>query len=225
VLEAGRLSISGRGQEERLRLESGTVSVRVPPLTAGAALSVETSDGDVVAHGTRFRVDRSTEGTRVTLTEGKVIIHPRGRGRPDIVLRPGESALIEPIDRYRERQRTSALVALDQGRGDEAAASLAKLLATEPAGALAGEAHALLGWLRQVRAEPAAAADEYRKALALAERGTELWADNAAAELALLEEERGAQAGAAAWQAYLSRFPSGLHRSLAASHLARLRAR
>ncbi len=224
-LESGRLWISGSEREERVQLESGAVSVQVPSLPPGALVSVVTPDGEVVAHGTRFRVEHSPEGTRVALREGKVVLHPRGAGRPEVVLLPGQSALIEPLATYRERQRGAASAALGQGRDEEAAAALAKLLATDPSGALAGEAHAMMGWVHQVRAEPAAAANEYRQALLLAKGDAELWADNAAAELALLEEQRGARAGSAAWSAYLARFPAGLHRSLAGSHLERLRAR
>ena len=224
-LESGRLWISGAAAQERLHLDAGAVSVQVPPLPPGALLSVATSDGVVVAHGTQFRVEATAEGTRVALHEGKVVLHPRGPGRPDVTLLPGESALIEPLDRYRERQRAAAQAALGQAREEEATAALTRLLATEPGGALAGEAHAMLGWVRQVRAEKAAAADEYREALRLSAGATGLWADNAAAELALLEEERDPRAGAAAWQAYLSRFAGGRNRSLASSHLSRLGAR
>jgi hypothetical protein len=222
MVESGRVSISARQHEERVHLESGALSVSIPPLPAGEALWVETSDGDMVAHGTRFRVDRSDEGTRVVLDEGSVLIH-QGHGRPDIVLHPGEAALVEPLDKYRERLRTIVRDVLDHGQRDEAADALAKLLATEPGGSMAGEAHAMMGLVHQVRDEPAAAADEYRRALASA--GAELWADNAAAELALLEERRGAAAGIAAWRDYLARFHSGLHRTVALSHLARLRTR
>jgi hypothetical protein len=226
VLESGRLLISGGELHERLRLESGAVSVRVPRLPPGAALSVETADGDVQAHGTRFRVDRSAEGTRVVLSEGMVIIHPSGPGRADIALHPGEAALVEPLDGYRERQLTTALAVLKRGQRDGAAEALGKLLATQPKGVKGGEAHALMGWARQVRGELDAAADEYRRALEMTTGSSaELWADNAAVELALLEERRGADGGIAAWRDYLARFPSGLHRSLAAAHLRRLRER
>jgi ferric-dicitrate binding protein FerR (iron transport regulator) len=223
VLESGRLRIAGGPHEERLRLESGVVSVEVPPLPAPGALSVETADADVRAHGTRFRVERSADGTRVFLSEGVVSIHPAGRGRETIVLRAGESSLIEPLASYRERQRMLALAAIGEGSRDRAASALQQLFATEPDGALAAEAHALMGLIEQSRGDSRAAADEYRSALATTARGTWLWADNAAAELALLEERRSNRAGAAAWREYLGRFPSGAHRALAGSRLARLR--
>jgi hypothetical protein len=226
VLESGRLLISGDARRERLRLESGAVSLRVPPLPKGSKLSVETADGKVCAHGTRFRVERSAEGTRVALSEGMVRIHPSGPGREVITLHPGESALIEPLPAYRQRLRSSALASLGQGAPDGAAAALDKLLATQPEGALAGEAHAMMGLVHQARGETAAAAEEYRRSLDLAPRaGGALWADNAAAELALLEEARSPDAGAVAWRKYLASFPAGAHKALATSHLAHARGR
>jgi hypothetical protein len=221
VLESGRLLISGDALRERLRLESGAVSLRVPPLPKGSKLSVETADGKVCAHGTRFRVERSAEGTRM------VRIHPSGPGREKITLHPGESAVIEPLPAYRQRLRASALASLGQGAPDGAAAALDKLLATQPEGALAGEAHAMMGLVHQSRAEPAAAAQEYRRSLDLAPRAGDpaLWADNAAAELALLEEARSPDAGAVAWRRYLASFPAGVHKALATSHLAHARGR
>jgi hypothetical protein len=226
VLESGRLLISGDARRERLRLESGAVSLRVPPLPKGSKLSVETADGKVCAHGTRFRVERSAEGTRVALSEGMVRIHPSGPGREVITLHPGESALIEPLPAYRQRLRSSALASLGQGAPDGAAAALDKLLATQPEGALAGEAHAMMGLVHQARGEAAAAAEEYRRSLDLAPRaGGALWADNAAAELALLEEARSPDAGAVAWRKYLASFPAGAHKALATSHLAHARGR
>jgi hypothetical protein len=227
VLESGRLLVSGDAQRERLRLESGAVSLRVPPLPKGAKLSVETSDGKVCAHGTLFRVERSAEGTRVALSEGMVRIHPSGMGREEIELHPGESALIEPLPAYRKRLRALAGASLGQGAPDGAAAALDKLLATEPDGALAGEAHAMMGLIHQSRGEPDAAAHEYRQGFDLALRAgdTSLWADNAAAELALLEEARSAEAGAVAWRIYLTTFPAGVHRALATAHLVHARGR
>jgi hypothetical protein len=225
VLESGQLRIAGGPQDERLRLESGVVSVQVPQLSAPAALSVETPDGRIRAHGTRFRVEHSAEGTRVFLSEGVVSIHPVGTGRDTLVLRAGESALIEPLASYRERQRMLALSAISQGSPDRAASALQQLLGTEPDAALAGEAHALIGLVQQWRGQSRAAADEYRSALAAAAGRTWLWADNAAAELALLEERRSNEAGAAAWSEYLRKFPAGAHRALAGSRLASLRSR
>jgi ferric-dicitrate binding protein FerR (iron transport regulator) len=223
VLESGSLRIAEGPHEERLRLESGVVSVEVPPLAAPGALSVETADAEVRAHGTRFRVEHSAEGTRVFLSEGEVSIHPTGRGRETLVLRAGESSLIEPLASYRERQRMLALAGIGEGSPDHAASALQHLFATEPDGALAAQAHALMGLVEQSRGHSRAAAEEYRRALAATTAGTLLWADNAAAELALLEERRSHHAGAAAWRAYLGRFPAGAHRALAGSRLARLR--
>lgn len=225
VLEAGRLSVAAEGSEDLLRLDSGAVTVRVPPLPAGKSLAVQTPDGEVRAHGTRFRVERSTAGTRVVLSEGVVSIDPSGHGRARVVLHPGESAFVEPLRLYRDRLRSVALAAL--GRGESAAAeeALRSLLATEPDGVLAGEAHAWLAWLRQERGKDGDALREYTTALSLAGARDELWADNAAAGIALLRERIDPATAASDWRAYLDRFPGGVHRSLARMHLAHLQAR
>jgi hypothetical protein len=225
VLESGRVGIGGGAHDERLRLESGVVSVLVPRLAAQAVVAVETTDGDVRAHGTQFRVEHSVEGTRVYVSEGVISLHPVGNGRETIVLHAGESSLIEPLASYRDRQRMLALSGISEGSPDRAASALRRLLATDPDGALAGEAHALMGLIQHWRGDLQAAADEYRRALAATTGRTWLWADNAAAELALLEERKSHEAGAAAWRAYLGNFPAGAHRDLARSRVSRLRNR
>src|SRR5260370_42068738 len=105
---------------------------------------------------------------------------------------------MEPIPASRQRLRASAVASLGRGAPDGAAAALDKLLATQPEGALAGEAHAMMGLVHQARSEPAVAAEEYRRSLDLAPRagGGALWADHAAAELARLEGARSPAGGA-----------------------------
>ena len=207
--------------EERLTLASGAVALEVPKLAPGHALVVETPDADVRVHGTRFRVTRESDGTRVAVTEGLVEVRPSGAGRPPTFLGAGQSMLAEPLVSYRARLRAESLAALERDRGG-ARASLEALLATEPPAPQAGDARALLAWLENRAGNRDAAASLYRAALADAPAaGAPLWAEDACAELALLEERSGGDA-AAEWRECLRRFPSGTHAELARDRLARL---
>jgi hypothetical protein len=226
TLESGRASVGGPSRGDELFLERGSISLEVPPLPPGSSVCVKTADADVVVHGTRFRVERSQEGTRVAVAAGSVEVKPDGPGRPPFVLAAGASAQVEPLDSYRTRLREEARDALARGDRQKARAALVSLSATEPGGLLEGEALSLSGLIKHADGDQDGAAADYRRALALAPREERLpWAESAAAELAILEESRGTAAGASAWRDYLSRFPSGRHADLAAARLRRLERR
>ncbi len=100
----GQLALGAPGGEperQELRLERGQVQLTVPKLEPGATLSVLTEDARVIVRGTKFivalreddptgsrAVERRT--TCVRVTEGSVEV--RRRGRPGVVLGPGEGS-------------------------------------------------------------------------------------------------------------------------------------
>jgi len=224
TIESGALLVESIARErQRLRLRSGAVALEVPKLSPGATLSVATDEAEVQVRGTRFRVERTAAATVVSVTEGVVEVQPSGAGRPALLLRAGETARVEPLEAYRLRAHEEALGALSRGDLPAAAAQLEQLLATEPTGDLEGQTHALLGWVRQASGDRAGALSEYQRALSAAPPGSRpVWADNAAAELALLLERGGDVAGARdAWKTYLARFPDGIHVQQARRHLGR----
>jgi hypothetical protein len=62
---------------ERIRLDRGTVYVRVPRLKSGSTFSVITADATVLVHGTEFEVSIVADGpprTCVRVTEGRVSV-------------------------------------------------------------------------------------------------------------------------------------------------------
>jgi hypothetical protein len=226
TLERGALLVdSVAPQRQRLVLRSGEVALQVPKLPAGAHLSVATDEAEVSVRGTRFRVARGAEGTAVAVEEGTVEVQPAGEGRPLLVLRAGENASVPPLEAYRLLAREDALAAIARSDLPAAAAHIERLLATRPTGDLEGQAHALLAWQRQASGDRAGALLEYRRALAAAPPGARpVWADNAAAELALLLEHGGDTVGAGeAWKSYLARFPEGTHADQARRRLGRER--
>jgi len=226
TLERGALFVdSVAPQRQRLVLRSGAVALQVPRLPAGAHLSVATDEAEVSVRGTRFRVARGAEGTAVAVEEGTVEVQPAGEGRPLLVLRAGENASVPPLEAYRLLAREDALAAIARSDLPATAAHIERLLATRPTGDLEGQARALLAWQRQASGDRAGALVEYRRALAAGPPGARpVWADNAAAELALLLEHGGDPAAAReAWESYLARFPEGTHADQARRHLRRER--
>lgn len=222
-LDAGAIRLAApTPSEERLVLATGSATFEVPKLPAGRTLAVETPDAEVRVHGTRFQVVRDARGTSVSVTEGLVEVRPEGQGRPPRFLRPGESTVVEPLDRYRDSTRAAALAALERGQFDQAEERIGSLLATEPAPALRAEALALSAWATAARGDGHAAIARYREALSILPHDERpLWSDNAAAELALLLEREEPAAAAQAWAEYLRRFPAGAHAALARSHAQR----
>jgi hypothetical protein len=155
------------------------------------------------------------------VTEGTVEVRPRAQPAAAFLLGKGESRLVEGLAHRRSQARAAARAALD-GRDDAATeAQLRAWLATDPPPEEAAEAYALLGWKLSRDGDRAGAAQSYRRALELLPAGrTPLWADNACARLALLEETEGAAARGTAWRRYLERFPTGVHAATARSRIA-----
>lgn len=221
-LDAGAIRLVAVGPgEERLLLDAGAATFEVPKLGPHRTLAVATPDAEVRVHGTRFQVVREAAGTTVSVTEGLVEVRPEGPGRPPTFLRPGESIFVKPLDGYRDDLRAAAQSALERSRFEEARERIDALLATEPGASLRAEALALAGWASAAQGERAAAIRKYREALTLLPHGERpLWADNAAAELALLLEREDPAAAAQAWAEYLRRFPVGVHGALARARVA-----
>jgi ferric-dicitrate binding protein FerR (iron transport regulator) len=204
-----------------VRVETGTAYLNVPHLTSGRSFVVRTDEVEARVHGTRFEVGRGSQGTRVSVAEGTVEIRPRDPLGEAFLLTRGESRLVEGLPQRRARARAVALASLDQRDDSTAGTKIEAWLATEPPAEEAAEAHALLAWKLSRDGDRAGAMEHYRRALALlpSDRAP-LWADNASAQLARLEEANGAAAGAAAWRRYLERFPGGVHAATARGRLA-----
>ncbi|XXY46013.1 FecR domain-containing protein [Sorangium sp. So ce269] len=92
-----RFAPAGAGRDsvdDVVTLDRGRISVDVPPLPAGATLSVRTADAVVTVHGTRFSVERRPGAagelaeTRVSVAEGRVAVR---RGEVERSLTPGET--------------------------------------------------------------------------------------------------------------------------------------
>lgn len=208
-------------EEERLFMAKGSVSLQVPKLKGGRTVAVCTPDAEVRVHGTRFQVIRDAKGTSVSVAEGLVEVKPYGGGRSPVFVKAGETAKVESPAAYRKALRDAAQASLDQGDFATAQQRLSGLLATELSDTERAEAYALLAWSLSGSGNRAAAVEQYRHALELLpEAERPLWADNAAAELALLLEQVDAANAARAWRDYLRRFPDGVHASQARSRAA-----
>ena len=223
---AGRAVVEASDRSRAVvRLETGTAFVNVPRLGAGRSFVVATEELEARVRGTRFEVRRGGQGTIVSVSEGTVEIRPRDQpaGQPAaaFLLGKGESRLVEGLAQRRSQARAAARASLDRPDDSSAEDQIRAWLATDPPAEEAAEAYALLGWKMSRDGNRAGAAESYRRALALlpADR-TPLWADNACARLALLEESAGAAARAAAWRRYLHRFPDGVHAATARSRIA-----
>jgi len=209
------------GPRAVVRLETGSAFLSVPHLAADRTFVVTTDEVEVRVRGTRFEVARGSQGTRVTVAEGTVEIRPRDRPGESFLLARGQSRLIEGLPQRRLRARAAAIASLDQRDDSTVGDKIRAWLETDPPAEEAAEAHALLAWKLSRDGDRAGALRGYRRALELLPVGrAPLWADNACAQLALLEEGEGAEAGAAAWRRYLERFPVGVHAATARSRLA-----
>ncbi len=221
-LETGSVALArGPKGEERLDLRAGLVALEVPKLPAHRKLVVSTPEADVIVHGTRFQVRRDSDGTSVDVVQGLVEVQPRN-GQPSVFLYPGENTSVQSRDKWHKGRREAAAAAIERGDFAAAEEQLQPLLASESDPVRAAETQALVAWSLAAAGKRSAAVDAYRKALAVLPMGEKpLWADNAAAELALLlEQERPAEARAA-WRAYLERFAGGLHAGFARARLGR----
>jgi hypothetical protein len=222
MVVAGRAVVEASDRSRAIvRLETGTAFVNVPRLGAGRSFVVATDELEARVRGTRFEVRRGGQGTIVTVAEGTVEIRPRDKSGAAFLLGKGESRLVEGLAQRRAQARAAARASLDRRDDSAAEDHIRAWLATEPPAEEAAEAYALLGWKMSRDGNRAGAAQSYRRALAMlpADR-TPLWADNACARLALIEEGEGAPARTAAWRRYLDRFPAGVHAATARSRIA-----
>jgi hypothetical protein len=223
TLGAGRVVVKRSERHHGLvRLEVGSVFVEVPHREKGATFVLETEDADVHVQGTRFDVSRGTDGTRVRVSEGMVTVQPHDVGQKPILVAKGETALVEGVTQLRSRQLSADLDALENAeRAGGAEVRVRQLLNEDPTMAGAAEAYARLAWRLSATARTDEAIDCYRRALsALADGDPPLWADNAAAQLALVLERKDPAGAATAWHEYLGRFPGGVHAEIARLRIA-----
>jgi ferric-dicitrate binding protein FerR (iron transport regulator) len=225
TLTAGRAFLDvSEHRHARVRLEAGAIFFGVPHLGPGETFVLATEEAEVHVRGTRFNVARMGQETQVTVTEGSVEVRPRigsAFGAP-LLLAKGGTARFDGQAQHRQQARTAALAALDQPTDGQAADRIKAWLDTAPPAEEAAEAHALLAWKQLRDGDRSGALRSYRRALSLLPpAAAPLWADNACAQLAVLVEREAPSESAAAWQAYLVRFPTGVHAARARDRLAR----
>ncbi|WP_224364146.1 FecR domain-containing protein [Hyalangium versicolor] len=213
----GELRLMEAGPAERVRIEAGSARFEVRKLAPGASFAVETAHARVVVHGTRFTVSTGRDTTRITVSEGRVQVQPLGAERAPEVLTAGDSLEVPSAERFLQGLWLRAEELLARGEWDEALHTLDRVLGSKLPVELEGQARARRALVLSARGEGGAALEEYERALKLIpEEQAPLWADNAAAERAILLERSGRPAAAAAaWHEYQRRFPNGVHSALA----------
>ena len=220
-LEAGTVKlVSASIETQMLYLSSGRISVDVPKLPRGSTLALRTPDAEVRVHGTRFQVIRTGKDTQVHVAEGVVEVRPEGFGRPIQFVNAGESLTVGSVEAYREGLRSSTLAALDHGEFVAAEKKIEDLLGTSADRPQQAEAQALLAWSLSARGRRGEAIQRYQQALSLLpETQQPLWAENACAELAILEQQERPEDASHTWAECLRRFPNGVHAALARSRV------
>jgi ferric-dicitrate binding protein FerR (iron transport regulator) len=223
TLGAGRVVVKRSERSHGLvRLEVGSVFLEVPHREKGATFVLETEDADVHVQGTRFDVSRGPEGTRVRVSEGMVTVQPGDAEQRPILVARGETALVEGVSQRRSRQLSIDLDALENAeKAGGAEVRVRQLLNEGPTLPRAAEAYARLAWRLSATGRTKEAIDCYRRALVVHTDGdAPLWADNAAAQLALVLERQDPAGAAPAWHEYLERFPGGVHAEIARLRIA-----
>jgi tetratricopeptide (TPR) repeat protein len=194
-----------------VRLEAGTVRLRVPRLPAGGGLEVVTPDARVQVKGTRFTVERLPAGeTRVAVTEGLVWVTPTGRNRARLVLGAGQQEVVPGEDLYLRQLEARLSAALAAGQLAEAARLAQQCLDVATSPARVGDVKLRLAAIRTRLGDLAEAARLYRE---VGEGpGHPVTRQNALAFLARLQQRQGRGAESeATWRTLLSRHPGGLH--------------
>jgi hypothetical protein len=155
-VDLGRLAETG---QSKLRLMSGSVACRVPPLGSDRQFSIVTRDAEVVVHGTEFSVDvgdAAAKGTCVRVREGLVAVH-HARGKE--LLGAGASWGCTP--REATLPEASALLPVKPASRGAPRVSRQKA-ATELRGTLADETRLLsAGLAAERRGQPGEARDLY----------------------------------------------------------------
>lgn len=210
VVEAG----PGSGT---LRLDKGSVAVAVNRLDEGGRFEVHTDDAVVIVKGTRFTVTRQRPGfTSVSVSEGKVLVRPAGKGRQDIVLSAGQAADVPGQKAYLDGLKKEGLRAMDRGAEKKAASLFEQYLLSYPG--YDPDVSLLLAGLKAKKGDHEQAMGLFGK---VAESGNSLRAQNAIAYMAMLHKKLGRnEESLKTWDAYLQRFPGGVHAAEALHELA-----
>jgi hypothetical protein len=79
-----RLRLGGTRERVELRLETGTLTASVTHRAAGETFAVLTRDGRVEVRGTRFIVAAGTDGSSVSVDEGRVAVFARDGAQRDV---------------------------------------------------------------------------------------------------------------------------------------------
>jgi ferric-dicitrate binding protein FerR (iron transport regulator) len=204
----------------RIKLRRGRVAVHVPPMPTGGRLVVETSDAEVIVHGTRFIVDRreSEDATLVTVQEGLVEVRPLGGRRSAVFVRPGEQVAVPSSASYFRQLGAQVGELIEAGRCDDQASSIvsAYLETAEPTIDVSAALY-LVGSCAEARGDVASALSSFERVAASS--GSPLRAENALARSAQLRAAANPVDGVGAWRRYLDRFPLGQHRETAQRYL------
>jgi hypothetical protein len=194
-----------------LRLDRGTIDVRVPHLQGGSSLDVRTDDAVVRVVGTRFTVDKSAvDATTVRVQEGTVWVQPRGGHRELIVLHAGQQAYIPSEHAYLAELLHALDVALAGGNLDTAEQSARRYLDAAGDAADVPEVRLRLAGVLRARDRADDAVRQYH--LVADGQGPRSTRENALAMLASVYRDQGhGPLELATWARYLERFPHGLH--------------
>lgn len=87
-----------RDDGPRFAMDAGGIEAAVAPQAPGRPMSITTAEARITVVGTRFRIARNIEGTRLAMHEGTVRLDRRQENREELV-HAGETALIAATGR------------------------------------------------------------------------------------------------------------------------------
>ena len=202
-----------------LRLDTGTLIVRLPPSSSKKELVVMTAEAQTIVRGTRFSVTRNPDsGTRVLVHTGRVQVEPVGRPQQVLFLEAGQDVTIPLLSVYLQQLLLDLDAAIHTRQFDAAEKLAQRYLASA-----VDEDEIAAVQLRQSGILRRLGRDE--EALALCRRITDGGGDaasreNALAMMAIMHAEAGHGAAASStWRELLDRFPDGIHSLEALSYL------
>ncbi len=190
-----------------IMLESGSITANVDKLNKTKHFQVQTEDAIVTVKGTQFSVRKlSPQATRVSVSEGRVWVEPKGKHRERLVLNAGDSTRILGQTAYLADLRTQGEQAMADDDFKSAADFFNRYL--QSAASNSGQEVGFLLADAYERAGRQTEAVQVYEILIQTQQA--LQAENAFAGMAALYDRHSEGSRACAvWKRYLHRFPSG----------------